>query len=397
MPAYTYTAKDAQGKTFTGTYDDMPNLSAIRKDLMRMGYSLVKAQKQKTTQRRKRVRQKDVVEFTFKFAGMYSAGLGVMHCLEVMEEQAENPALKEILRDVVQKVETGSSLKKAFEEHERIFGSYFLGMIEAGESGGELSKTLEMTATYLENRLTITQRVKNAFTYPIVVVTVCLIVITALLTFVVPMFSKIYGRMNVALPGPTQFLVILSEVIHGYWYVILGVIIGAVMIIKHLLKNPENVLRLDGFKLRMPVFGKLNRLVVVSRFNRSFATLISVGVPLMEALDVAKLVAGNKQMLGVTEELKEVIQAGTPVASALKTHDLFPSIIIHMADSGEQAGKLPEMLLKGSEFLDKDIDRIVTSLLVKLEPILTVSMGSLIGLILMGVYLPMFDYMNQIK
>jgi len=397
MPAYTYTAKDDQGKTFTGTYDDIASVSLLRTDLARMGYSLVRARKQKTQARRKRVRQKDVVEFTFKFAGMYSAGLGVMHCLEVLEEQAENPTLKEILSDVRQKVETGSSLKKAFEDYESLFGSYFLGMIEAGESGGELCKTLEMTAHYLENRMAITQRVKNAFTYPAVVVCVCLVVISALLTFVVPMFSKIYARMNVALPGPTQFLVFLSELIHGYWYVILGVIIGTIFLIRYLLKDPANKLRVDQFRLRMPVFGKLNRLVVVSRFNRSFATLISVGVPLMEALDVAKLVAGNRHMLAVTEELKEVIQAGTPVASALKAQPLFPSIIIHMADSGEQAGKLPDMLFKGSEFLDKDIDRIVTSLLVKLEPVLTVSMGSLIGLILMGVYLPMFDYMNQIK
>jgi type IV pilus assembly protein PilC len=397
MPAYTYTAKDDQGKTFTGTYDDIASVSLLRTDLARMGYSLVRARKQKTEGRRTRVRQKDVVEFTFKFAGMYGAGLGVMHCLEVLEEQAENPTMKEILGDVRQKVETGSTLKKAFEDYESIFSSYFLGMIEAGESGGELSKTLDMTATYLENRMAITQRVKNAFTYPVVVVCVCVVVISALLTFVVPMFSKIYGRMHVALPGPTQFLVLLSEIIHGYWYVIIGAIVGTVFLIKHLLKNPANKLRLDRFKLRMPVFGKLNRLVVVSRFNRSFATLISVGVPLIEALDVAKNVASNKHMLDVTEQLKEVIQAGTPVAEALKQHPLFPSIIIHMADSGEQAGKLAEMLLKGSEFMDKDIDRIVAALLVKIEPILTVSMGSLIGLILMGVYLPMFDYMNQIK
>jgi len=213
----------------------------------------------------------------------------------------------------------------------------------------------------------------------------------------VPMFSKIYSRMNVPLPGPTQFLVSVSQGIHSYWYVILAVGAGTVFLIRRLLKDPEKRLVLDRYKLRMPVFGKLNRLVVVSRFNRSFATLLSVGVPVIEALDVAKLVAGNRHMLGVTEELKEVIHAGTPVAAALKPHSLFPSILVHMADSGEQAGKLAEMLLKGSEFLDKDIDRIITGLLVKLEPILTLSMGSLIGLILMGVYLPMFDYMNKIQ
>lgn len=397
MPAYTYTAKDAHGKQFTGIYEDIVSVGAIRKDLARMGYSLVRADKQKTVRRRKHVRQKDVVEFTFKFAGMYSAGLGVMHCLEVLEEQADNPGLKEILKDVREKVAAGSSLKHAFEDHESVFSTYFLGMIAAGESGGELSKTLDMTATYLEHRLAITQRVKNAFTYPAVVVCVCAVVISALLTFVVPMFSKIYARMNVPLPGPTQFLVTVSQGIHNYWYLILALGLGVVMLVKRLLKDPENCLRLDRFKLRMPVFGKLNRLVVVSRFNRSFATLLSVGVPVIEALDVAKLVAGNRQMLGITEELKETIHAGTPVASALKPHTLFPSILVHMADSGEQAGKLAEMLLKGSEFIDKDIDRIVTSLLVKLEPVLTLSMGSLIGLILMGVYLPMFDYMNKIQ
>jgi type IV pilus assembly protein PilC len=396
MAAYTYTAKDEQGRAYSGTYDDIANAGELRRELEGMGYTQIKTRKQ-AEQRHRRVRQREVVEFTFKFSGMYSAGLGVMHCLEVLEEQAQNPKLKDILKDIRQKVEGGSSLKHAFEPYESIFTSYFLGMIEAGEASGELAKTLEMTAAYLENRMVVTQRIKNAFTYPIVVVCVCMVVITAMLSFVVPMFAKIYKRMHVDLPGPTQVLVSLSEIIHGYWYVILAVILLAVMGIRHLLKSPEMRLRLDRFKLQMPIFGQLNRLVVVSRFNRSFATLISVGVPIIEALDVAKLVAANKHMIGITEELKETVQAGVGVADALRKFPLIPSIIIHMADSGEQAGKLPDMLIKGSEFLDKDIDRIVTSFLVKLEPILTVSMGSLIGLILLGVYLPMFDYMNQVK
>ncbi len=398
MPTYTYIAKDHQGKKFKGTLDDVLNVNEVRDELSKMGYSLLKAHKNtKSKLTRQRVTQKDVVEFTFKFSGMYSAGLGVMHCLEVLEEQAENPSLKEILSDVREKVISGSSLRKAFGPYESTFSSYFLGMIEAGESSGELSRVLEMTATYLENKLQISQKVKNAFTYPIVVVCVCFLVISALIMFVIPMFAKIYTRMNVPLPGPTQFLVYVSEIVQNYWYVIIALVIAGVFGVKHWLKSPENRIRVDKIKLRLPIFGKLNRLIVVSRFNRSFATLISVGVPLIEALDVARQVAANREMYKITDNLKDVIQAGTPVARAFEAHDIFPSIVIHMADSGEQAGRLPDMLIKGSEFMDKDIDRIINNLLVKLEPMLTVSMGSLIGVILMAVYLPMFDYMNQIQ
>ncbi len=398
MTSFAYTAKDHQGRKFSGTIDNAVTANDVRDELEKMGYSLLKVHKNK---RRmgwfKRITQDEVVEFTFKFAGMYSAGLGVMHCLEVLEEQAENLALKDILTDIRKRVDGGASLRKAFEPHESVFSGYFLGMIEAGESSGELCNVLNMTAEYLENKMLIHRKVKQAFTYPIVVVSVCTVVISALIMFVVPMFSKIYARMNVPLPVPTQFLVQVSELVHNWWYLIIAVVVVVAFGTKRWLKNPDNRMRIDKAKLRLPVFGKLNRLVVVSRFNRTFATLISVGVPLVEALDVAQHVAANQHMAEVTETLKGKIQVGTAVARALEVHDIFPSIIIHMADSGEQAGRLPEMLIKGSEFLDKDIDRIVSNLLVKLEPLLTVTMGSLIGVILMAVYLPMIDYMNHLN
>jgi type IV pilus assembly protein PilC len=398
MPAFTYTAKDHQGQKFTGTIDNAISATDVRDELEKMGYSPLKVHKKKKRKGTStRVTQDEVVEFTFKFAGMYSAGLGVMHCLEVLEEQAENLAFKDILSDVREKVSSGASLKKAFEPYKSIFSGYFLGMVEAGESSGELSNVLNMTAEYLENKMLIHRKVKHAFTYPIVVISVCSVVITALVMFVVPMFSKIYTRMNVPLPGPTQFLVLVSELVLNWWHLIIAVAVVMFFVGRRWLKNPDNRTRIDKIKLQLPVFGKLNRLVVVSRFNRTFATLISVGVPMIEALDVAKQVAANEHMAEITDTVKGKIQAGTAVARAFEVHDIFPSIIVHMADSGEQAGRLPEMLIKGSEFVDKDIDRIISSLLVKLEPILTVSMGSLIGGILLAVYLPMIDYMNHIK
>lgn len=397
MPAYTYTAKDHRGHRFNGTIDEAASANDVRDELQKMGYSLLKVAKVKKARgTSKRVTQGDVVEFTFKFAGMYSAGLGVMHCLEVLEEQAENGTLKNILSDVRDKVNSGASLKKAFEPYEEIFSRYFLGMIEAGESSGELSNVLEMTAHYLENKRQISQKVKHAFTYPIVVVCVCTLVISALIMFVVPMFSKIYTRMNVPLPGPTQFLVEISNLVQNWWFLLIGGGAAAFFGIRYWLKDPNNKKRIDNLKLNLPIFGKLNRLVVISRFTRTFATLISVGVPLVEALDVATQVAANEHMTEITAALRDKIQAGTAVATAFEPHDIFPSIIVHMADTGEQSGRLPEMLIKGAEFVDKDIDRIISSLLVKLEPTLTLSMGSLIGVILLAVYLPMIDYMNHV-
>ncbi|MCH8194180.1 MAG: type II secretion system F family protein, partial [Planctomycetes bacterium] len=197
--------------------------------------------------------------------------------------------------------------------------------------------------------------------------------------------------------GPTLFLMVLSEIATKWWpFVAVGIFAG-VFIVKRLLRDPRIRPGLDRLKLSMPVFGNLNRMVVVARFTRTFATLVSVGVPLLEALDGARLVVENVQMNGIIDQIKEAIRTGSSVAKSFREHAIFPPVITQMADSGEQAGVLPEMLNKGADFLDKDIDRTVQSLLVKLEPMLTLGMGSLIGVILLGVYLPMFDYMNHIQ
>ena len=395
---YQYTAKDARGGLISGTYSDAAGLAGLRQELAKMGYRLVKATKERTPKKaRPKVKPKEVVAFSYMFAGMYSAGLNVMRCLETLEEQSENQALRTIVSHVREQVETGSSLRKAFEPYERIFSRFFLGMIEAGETGGQLAKALDMSAVYLEKRLELRQKVKSAFLYPIVVCTVCFLVVGSLMLFVVPMFSKIYGRLHVPLPGPTQVLIVLSAAIRNYWFVLLGVAFGGAYLFKTLLKDPRLRSRWDVMKTRIPLFGNLNRLVVVSHYIRTFATLASVGVPLIEALDVARMVVGGQRMGEITEEIKESVRSGHPIAEAFKTHPIFPAVVVQMADSGEEAGVLAEMLGKGAEFLDKDIERIVDSLLVKLEPVLTLGMGIVIGTILLAVYLPMFDYMNHIK
>ena len=397
MAVYDYTAKDENGETLVGTYDDIDNVALLRQELEKMGYVLVKAHRQKNaTPRRRRIKQSEVVTFIYKFAEMYSAGLSITRSLEVLEEQSNNPAFGCIVADVRQSIEDGSSLEKAFGNHRNIFSDFFCGMLEAGESGGKLSEALEMSATYLEKQMDMKRRVKSAFAYPVVVGIVCVVVVACLMAFVVPIFSKLYKQLHVQLPGPTQALVSLSFLLRNYWWAIPFVLAGAAAALWWLLRNPAIRAKWDVFKLNMPVLGKVNRMVVISHFTRTFGMLTSVGVSPIRALDVASEVAHNHKLTEIAKELQSTIEKGSSVGESLKNHDIFPPMIVQLALSGEEVGQVAQMLNKGADFLDKDIDRTVNALIVKLEPALTVIMGTIVGFILMAVYLPMFDYMRYL-
>jgi len=398
MAAYAYTAKDPAGNELSGVYTNVNSVETLRAELMKLGYVLVRAQRESGLGRLSaRVRQKDVASFAFKFAGMYSAGLSLVRCLEALEEQAGNRALKNILADVRQRVETGSSLRSAFEPHRKVFSDFFLGMIEAGESSGELSRALDMSARHLEKRLELRQKIRGAFVYPVVVGVVCCIVVLVMLIFVVPMFSQLYARLHVELPGPTKALVVLSLSLRSWWWALPPSIAAVALALRRLTRNPRVRVCWDRWKIRVPLLGPLNHLVLVSQFIRTFGMLISVGVPIMEALDSAGKVVRNEELARISGDLQEAIRVGRPVAESLKAHTLFPSMVVQLAASGEEAGVLADMLAKAADLLDKETDRMAASLLAKLEPALTVIMGVIIGLILMGVYLPMFDYMARLK
>jgi type IV pilus assembly protein PilC len=398
MTAYDYTAKDESGEKLIGTYDDIDSVAMLRQELDKMGYILLKARRHKdVAPKRRKIKQSEIVTFIYKFAEMYSAGLSITRSLEVLEEQSNNPALGTIIGEIIQSIENGSSLEKAFGKHRSIFSDFFCGMLEAGESGGKLTESLEMSAVYLEKRMDMRRRIKSAFTYPVVVSVVCVGVVACLIAFIVPIFSKLYKQLHVPLPGPTHALVILSSILRGYWWAIpfIAAIVGAAL--WWLLKNPNVRAKWDLFKLKMPVLGKVNQMIVVSHFMRTFGMLTSVGISPIRALDVASNVANNHKFAGIAKELQTSIEKGVSVGESLQKHDIFPPIIVQMALSGEEVGETAQMLNKGTDFLDKDINRIVDSLIVKLEPVLTILTGTIVGFILMAVYLPMFDYMQHLK
>ncbi len=398
MAIYEYTAKDKVGNKFSGIYN-IESAASLREELTKIGYVLIKARKEKSlSAKNKKVKQSEIATFAYKFAGMYTAGLPIFKCLEMLEQQTENKNLKYITADIKQSVESGLNLKSAFDKYRNVFSDFFVGMLEAGETAGELGKTLDMSAEYLEKQVELKRRIKAAFAYPLIVTTLCTVVVTYLLICIVPVFSRLYEQLRVPLPGPTRVLVHLSSFIRSSWWAIIIVVGGVVIALRKIMEKPHIKARWDNFKLtKIPILAKINRMIVVSRFTRTFAMLSSVGVSLTEALEVASLVVHNYKITKITKELKTAIESGHPIAASMQNHDIFPPIITQLAASGEETGTLPEMLHKGADFIDKDIERTISSLLVKLEPALTVIMGLIVGFLLLGVYLPMFDYMGHLK
>ncbi len=399
MAVFNYTAKDSGGSEFSGVYTDIDSTSALRAELSKMGYTLVKARREKKTLQKRggKIKQDEIVAFAYEFAGMYTAGLSITRCLETFEEQTENQALKPIIADIKQHIETGSSLKDAFEKYRYVFSDFFLGMVQAGEAGGKLGDTLQMAALYLEKQADLKRKVRSAFAYPIVVGLMCLFIVSILVIFVIPVFQKLYSQLHVTLPAPTLLLIAISRSVREYWWVTLLGIFLTVFVVRKLYRNPFIKARFDFFKLNMPIFGKLNRMVVVSRFVRTFAMMCSAGIPIVEALELARQVANNNEIKKIAKTIQQEIMTGSTLALPMSRYSIFPPMIIQLAAAGEEVGILPEMLTKGVDFLDNHIERFIKSLLIKIEPALSIIMGAVVGSILLAVYLPMFDYMGHVK
>jgi type IV pilus assembly protein PilC len=398
MAVFEYVAKDTSGHKFSGVYTDIESPAELKRELQKMGYTLVKAHKEKSSGGvNSKIKESDVVSFTYEFAGMYAAGLSITRCLETFEAQSQNETFKTMIIDIRQSIETGDTLKNAFEKYRDVFSDFFVGMLEAGEAGGKLAETLQMAAVYLEKQAETRRKVKAAFAYPAVVSIMCLLIVTALIIFVIPVFQKLYSQLHITLPLPTLILIGASRLVREFWWIATPIVAVTIFIGRKLWSSPTLKPKIDAFKLNMPVFGKLNRMLIVSRFVRTFAMMTRAGVPLVEAMDIAIQVADNQVMKDTAKEIQERIMAGSSLAEPMSKSNLFPPMMIQMAAAGEEAGVLPEMLSKGVDFLDMQIDRAVKSLILKLEPILSIVLGLVVGGILMGVYLPMFDYMGHVK
>lgn len=401
MTAYQYVAEDARGGRISGVYEDVPDQEHLQEDLGKLGYRVLEARRMdrrsSAVQTRGKIRPAEIVAFAYEFSGMFTAGLTVVRCLETMEEQATNEQMRTILSSVRKSIETGSSIAQAFEPYRPIFGDFFMGMLEAGQTGGKLSQTLGTAAEYYEKQMAVNNKIKGAFIYPVVVALLCAVILSAIVIFVIPVFQRLYQQLHIELPLPTQILILISGLFrHHFW--IFPLLLGmGYWGWKGIRGNAGVKAKLDRFCLKTPVVGPLIQMMLVSRYIRTFAMMSSAGIGVLTALQQARQVCHHAVMDAIGERLEQEIMTGGTLSRPLAQERIFPPVIVQLAHAGEESGLLAEMLTKGADYLDNAIERRTSAILVKLEPLLSVVMGLVVGLILLGVYLPMFDYMSHIK
>jgi type IV pilus assembly protein PilC len=345
----------------------------------------------------KRIKTKDVALFSRQLATMVNSGLTLVRSLSVLEEQAENPLLADVVAQVRTKVEQGSSLSAALAEHPKAFNHLYVSMIQAGEVGGALDETLLRLADTLEAGVRLRSKVKSAMAYPVVVLTLILIIVTAMLLFIVPIFKRLYEDLGGSLPLPTQTLVNMSKMLTSLWWLVAIIVVGSVVGFRRWIATERGRRSWDIVKLKMPIFGELVRKIAISRFARTFSVLTRTGVPVLQALDIVSVTAGNTMVADALGDVGASVKRGEPLAAPLQRHEVFPPMVTHMMAVGEETGALDVMLSKVADFYDQEVEDSVSAITSLIEPLLIIVMGIAVGGIVLCLYLPMFNIASLIQ
>jgi type IV pilus assembly protein PilC len=345
----------------------------------------------------KRVKPKAVAVLSRQLATMVNSGLSLVRALTVLHHQTENPVLAAVVGEVRGRVEQGSSLSAALAEHPKIFGYLYVSMIQAGEVSGALDETLLRLAETLEGMVRLRSKVRSAMAYPVVVMSLVVVVVSAMMLFIVPIFDRIYDDLGGVLPFPTHVLMIISSILGKFWWVGALLIILGVVGFRRWIASDKGRHTWDRLKLRAPLFGPLVRKVAISRFARTMAVLSRTGVPVLQALDIVSETAGNSLISDALRDVRDSVKRGESLAVPLARHEVFPPMVTQMMAVGEETGALDAMLSKVSEFYDQEVDDAVGALTSLIEPLLIVVMGVVVGGILICLYLPMFNIGSLIK
>lgn len=346
---------------------------------------------------RGRVGLRDLGLFCRQFATMINAGVAILTSLNILTRQAGSRRLRTALTTVSRGIEQGSSLSDAFRAQPDAFPPILVNMASAGEAGGILEECFDRLADHFEKEHAVSQKVKSAMTYPTIVSVVAVGVVTFMVVFVLPSFINIFAQMGAELPGPTRFVLAVSDFVRAYWYLLIA---GSVLLTIGLgfyTQSPAGAYQLDALLLRLPVFGDVILKRSVSRFCRTLGTLLRSGVPLLVSLNVVERTVGNRPVAAAIVAAEDEIRAGRGIVEPLRTSRLFPSMVLEMMAVGEETGSIDTMLLKVADFFDKDIDVTVGRLSSMLEPLIIVFVGGMVGFILISLIMPMFDMYSKLS
>ncbi|HEX3565159.1 MAG TPA: type II secretion system F family protein [Acidimicrobiales bacterium] len=406
MPdTYAYKVKDHSGKMIEGQLE-AESTALVANKLRQMGYVPIAIDKKQTTGTHRelhipglgnRIKLKDVAIFSRQFATMIDAGLTMLRSLQILAAQTESPALATVITQVRQDVESGSSLSQAFSHHPKVFNKLYIAMVRSGESGGVLDEVLLQLANTIEKQVELRRKVRSAMTYPLVVLALVLLILTAMLVFIIPLFKGFYKSLNGKLPLMTTVLISMSDFFVKAFPLVILAIIGGVFLFKRWIATDKGRDRWDIFKLKVPVFGKLVHKTSMARFTRTFGVLLKSGVPILEALEITKETAGNTVVSRGLEDVQAGVKVGEPIAKPLEAHKVFPHMVTQMIAVGEESGALDILLEKIATFYDQEVEATVNALTSLLEPLMIVVLGGCVGTMVIALYLPMFNVIKLIK
>jgi type IV pilus assembly protein PilC len=404
MATFKYTVRDKAGKPVDGTIEGASK-EAVSAKLRSMGYVVVSLdetggmlERLNSIQIGTGVKPADITVFSRQFATMIGAGLSLTKCLSILGQQTESAALRVIIAQIARDVESGQSLSDAMSKYPKVFPIIFVNMVRSGETGGVLDEVLNRVADHFEREAMIKGRIKSAMTYPIAMGTLVFIILIAMLIFVVPTFETMFATMGGALPVPTAILVGLSNGARSWpGLVTLIVIIVGTITFRWWKGTPDGLYAWDSIKLRMPVFGKLIRKMALSRFTRTFGTLVAAGVPILAALDIVGTTSGNEVISRAVRKVRSAIKEGETIAKPLGENPVFPAMVVQMISVGEETGALDAMLSKVAEFYDEEVTAGVEGLTSLIEPLMMATLGLVVGGVVIALYLPMFEVINLVK
>ncbi|MFQ5735257.1 MAG: type II secretion system F family protein [Thermodesulfobacteriota bacterium] len=337
------------------------------------------------------VKTKELVIFSRQFSTMIDAGLPLVQCLEILASQQDNPEFKKVLVDVKSSVEGGTTFADALKKHPKVFDELYVNLIAAGEVGGILDTILDRLSGFLEKAEKLKTKVKSAMTYPVVVIIIACLVVSGLLIWVVPVFEDMFEGFGQALPAPTQIVVNLSNALKNYWYLIIGGMVGIGVAINRAYKTQKGRKVIDKFILKVPVFGDLIKKTAVARFTRTLGTMLSSGVPILEALEIVSKTSGNVVIEESIMKARTSLSQGKTLADPLIETKVFPGMVTQMIAVGESTGALDAMLTKIADFYEDEVDAAVDALTSLIEPLLMAFLGVVVGGLVIALYLPIFQ------
>ena len=402
--SYAYTVRDRTGREITGSLE-AENVDVLSGKLRQMGYFVVSIEEAKGSMAKKelhifgaKVKIEDITIFTRQFATMINAGLPLIKCLSVLTQQTESKTLADVIVDCQKDVEAGRSLSEALSKHPEAFSNLYVSMVRAGELGGMLDDVLLRVANQMEREQEIRRKIKSAMTYPIAVLAITLVLLTAMIVFVVPNFAGMFEDMGGELPTFTKMLVSLSHFVGGFGgLIMIAVIIGLIIGFRRFKATATGRMAVDRLKLRLPMVGPLFHKTAMSKFSRTLGTLLSSGVPILGALEITGETTGNMVVTKALEKVKAGVKEGETIASPLPEANVFPPMVTQMIAIGEETGALDVMLAKVSEFYDSEVNAAVDGLTSTIEPLLIMFLGLAVGTIVIALYLPIFRVITMLK